>query len=125
MKILDNHFYNNYEFIVREAGIKIKSAAVTEDMVHEKDGLAKFVTKITFLKLIITSNLPLNKVLLYYILFYAILWYLIVIYKNTLLLADQKGYTNNNITTVVTIILNITQISILNIFRNFVVYLVS
>lgn len=79
---------------------------------------------IPFLKIIINSNLPEDKLVVYYLLFLlnSVASYFVV-YKTTLLQADQKIYIQNLVNTISLIVQYIIQIVYLLLTRNYIGFL--
>lgn len=80
---------------------------------------------VPFLKYIINSELPLNELKIYYILYLAnsVASYFVV-YKTTVINADQNNYLSSVCEIIVTIIMYIAQIIYLSIFKDFLGYLI-
>lgn len=83
------------------------------------------VALVPFLRLIVKSDMPYEKVVLYYLLYLAnsVSTYF-VIYKTTVIIADQKYYIMNVTNLIVNIIMYVGQIVFLLIFGSFTGYLV-
>ncbi len=80
---------------------------------------------VPFLQYIINSNLPHNDLIVYYILYLidSVVSYFVV-YKTTVIHADQNHYISSICETATIIAKNVTQICCLLIFRNFLVFLI-
>ena len=80
---------------------------------------------VPFLKYIVNSSLPQNNLVVYYLLYLAnsVMSYF-VIYKTTLIQADQKVYIQNFVSTVALVLQYVLQIAYLLVSKNFVGYLV-
>lgn len=83
------------------------------------------IALVPILNHIVNSNIPQNEVITYYILYLlnSAASYLVV-YKTTVIIADQNGYISNVCDAVVTFMMYGTQIIYLFVFRNFFGYLV-
>ena len=80
---------------------------------------------VPFLHYIINSDLPLNELKTYYVLYLAnsVVSYFVV-YKTTVIVADQNNYINSICEIVTTIIMYATQMVYLLLFKNFFGYLI-
>lgn len=79
---------------------------------------------IPLLAYIVNSSLPYHQILIYYILYLAntVVSYLLI-YKQNVIVADQKGYINSICDAVASLLMYILQITSLLINRNFTIYL--
>lgn len=83
------------------------------------------VSLIPFLQWIVKSEIPLEKIRLYYLFFLAntVASYLFV-YKATLLSADQRGYISSLISSVVSALKIVLQILVVSLWKSYVAYLI-
>ena len=87
--------------------------------------LAIGIALVPFLKHIIKGANGVDHLILYYLiyLFNTVSSYLLI-YKSTLVEADQKSYLITNINTITKVLISVSQIIVLLLFRNFLIYLV-
>lgn len=82
------------------------------------------VLVLPFIPLIAKNNLPISIYLVYLLyLIYTLMSYFIA-YKRSLLIADQKNYINNIVHMIYLIVLNVSQLVILFITKNYYLYLI-
>lgn len=80
---------------------------------------------VPFLRFLVKTSVPMHKVTEYYLLYLAntVVTYLVV-YRTSILAADQKSYILNGIRTLFTVVQNAVQIAVLLIWHNFMLYIV-
>jgi len=98
-----------------------KKAYLTIALIITVVGLAL----VPFLNSLVKTDRPIDHLVLYYLLFLAnsVVSYLFA-YKSTLLFVDQKNYIINITKTIISIFLNIGQLALLFLTRNYIAYLV-
>ena len=119
--------YSLYQALKQNDEEKIRSVVFFFKRIYRCIACAVFligIILIPFLRFIINSELPQNEILMYYVLYLlnSVASYLVV-YKTTLIVADQNSYIQSICSTISTVVMYVLQIVYLFFFKDFTGYL--